>query len=359
MSKSLAQVLGYVTLTGSIQATTRGLPNPFPAGYMRGDKGKKVVGNKGKYTRYTGQRKTARLNKYGSPAKRQTLMPVGEVDVKLFHVFEELSIDPLVMKQLRSKDSYEQDRGMEEVGRQLAEYAALFSNLEIAMLAQLLKNGVHYWDAEGNLLPSSSGAVETFSYQMSANNQNQLNGLITASWALNNTDIPLQLRNLKKRSARLTGMPVRKVLYGENIPTYLAQNDFVHEFLIRNPTQNADFLQSGEIGSLFGLEWIPVYEAFYEDADGTNRDLWDADMCVFTPEPDTSWLEWLEGSYELPKSIDIVPSETVMGNFETTYGKFAYAKCGHNPPTATVYTGDTALPVLKVPDAIFQADVTP
>jgi hypothetical protein len=358
MAKSLSQILGYVTLTGTIQATTRGIPNPFPESFMT--KTQDVVGNKGKYTRFTGQRKVARLNKYGGPAHKRNLMPVGEVDIKLLHSFENISLDPLLMKALRSYDSYEQDRGIREVGRQIAELGQLYQNLRIATTAQVLGNGSLYWDGDGNLLPSSSGAIETHSFQVNANNQNQLNGIITASWALPATDIPLQLRNLKKRAAQLTGYPLKYAFYGENIPTYLTQNDYVLDYLSRNPSVNPEFLQSAEMGDLFGLTWVPVYTAFFEDQSDTNQAIWGADKVVFTPEVSADWWEVIEGSYEVPKTIDIIANaDSAMGSMDTVYGMFSYAKAEHNPPTMGVYMGDTQIPVLKVPDAIFQADVTP
>lgn len=358
MAKSLQQILGYVTLTGTIQATTRGIPNPFPEAFMT--KTQDVVGNKGKYTRFTGQRKTARLNKYGGPAYRRNLMPVGEVDVKLFHLYEKITLDPLLMKALRSYDSYEQDRGIQEVGRHVAEFGALFQNANIATTAQVLNSGILYWDADGNLLPSSSGSAESHSFNMSANNQNQLNGIITASWALPTTDIPLQLRNLKKRAAQLTGYPLKYAFYGENIPTYLTQNDYVIDYLSRNPSVNVEFLQAAELGELFGLTWVPVYTSFFEDSADTNQAIWGADEITFTPEVSADWWEVLEGSYEVPKTIDIVTSaESAMSSMDTVYGMFSYGKAEHDPPGVSVFMGDTRLPVLKVPDAIYQADVTP
>lgn len=319
-----------------------------------------VVGNRGRYTRYTGQRKTARLNKYGAPAYRRNLMPVGEVDVKLFHTYEKLNLDPLLMRQLRSNDSYELDRGIQEVGRQVAEYGALFANLSIATTAQVLRLGNLYWDADGNLLPSSSGAVESHSFQMNANNQNQLNGIIAASWALPSTDIPSHLRALKKRAVRLTGYPLKYAFYGENIPSYLTQNDYVLDYLSRNPSVSPEFLQSAELGNLFGYTWVPVYESFFEDQDATNQDLWAADAIVFTPEVSADWWEVLEGSYEVPRSIDVSGSaESIMSQMETVYGAFSYGKAEHDPPGVALYMGDTRIPTLKVPDAIFSADVTP
>jgi hypothetical protein len=359
VAKSISQILSYTTLTGSIQATTSGIPNPFPPAFFKSTK--KVTGNRGRYTRFTGERRTARSTKYGAPARNRGLRDVGEVDVKLLHTFESQTMDPLVMKQLRSKDSYELDKGLNEVSRQVTEFKRLFDNLRVAAVAQVLRNGILYFDGDGNLLPSSSGAVDSHSFQMSANNQNQLNSIITASWALNTTDIPLQLRNLKKRSRRLTGYPLKYAFYGESIPSYLTANDYVLDYLARNPTMQAKWLDSAEIpDGLFGFTWVPAYEAFYEDADGTNQDLWNGDSVVFTPEVSDDWWEFLEGSFEVPTTVNVMTdAEAAMRSLATQHGMFGYGVVTHNPPTVCGYYGDTFIPALKVPDAIFQADVTP
>jgi len=358
MAKSLQQVLGYLTLTGAVQTTTSGIPQPLPEAFMKATK--KAEGNKSRYTRVTGERRVARIAKYGSPARERGLKDVGEVDIKLIHTFEQQRFDPLVMKQLRSKDAFTQDLALDEVSRQVREFKRLFENLRIGATFSALRYGAIYYDADGNLLPTSSGAIETHDFNVSANNKDQLNGIISASWALNSTNIPLQLRNLKKRAAKLTGLPIKYALYGENIPTYMTQNDYVLDYLARNPTQNADFLQSNEIGTLFGLTWVPVYEAFFEDADGTNQDLWSADGVTFTPEVSEAWWDVIEGSYEVPTTVNVMnDAEAAMRSMSTVYGQFGFGTVGYNPPAVTGFYGDTFIPALKNPDAVYLADVTP
>jgi hypothetical protein len=359
VAKSLQQVLGYVEISGRIQATASGIPQPLPPAFLKPTRG--VIGNKARYTRYTGERRVAKLNKYGAPARRTNLRDVGEVDVRLLHSFDEQPMDAATMKYLRSPVSYEFDQGEQEVARQDREFAMKQVNLRVAATLQVLRVGKIYWDADGNLLPSSSGAVETHDFQLAANNKDQLNGIIAQSWALTSTDIPLHLRNLKKRARRLTGLPLRYAIYGENIPTYLSQNDYVLDYLARNPDMNQRWLASAEIpDGLFGFTWVPAYEAFYEDDAGTNQDLWSGDAVVFTPEVDETWWEFLEGTFPVPTTLNVqADAEAAIKSFKDVRGMFGYATVGYNPPSITTYRGDTFLPTLKVPDAVFSADVTP
>lgn len=359
--QSLQSILSYVTLTKAIQQTTSGIPSRLPEAFMKVTE--KCLGNSGRYVQYTGERRTMRLGKYGGASRAADLRDVYERDIKLLHVIESQNLKPQVFKYLRSPDSYEVDKGLFELKRQIREHAAKMKNTKIATIAQVLRTGMLYWDSDGNLLPTSSGASESHNFRVNANNQNQLNGIITASWALNTTDIPLQLRNLKKRAARLTGYPLKYVFYGENVPSYLTQNDYVLDYLSRNPRWSEKYLESahGEVpDGLFGLTWVPVYEMFYEDSAGTNQDLWSADAVVFTPEVSDEWWGMMEGSNEVPRSLNV--ARDAMGAFsdvETVYGEFMYAFPTLDPVSITSIVGATWAPLLKNVDVVFQGDCTP
>lgn len=358
MAYNLQQLLGQVTLTGLVNATTDGIPDPLS---MFDGAKRNVTGDAGRYTRVTGQRKTARTVKYGAAAVERELKDIATVDVKLMHSFEMQPIQPLVLQALRNYTSYEmQNRGSQEVARQVKHFGTLFKNLRIACKHQVLANGVIYFDGSGNLLPTSSGAVETHSFQMSANNQAQLNGILTTSWDNTSANIPAQLRALKARAAQTTGYPLKIAIYGRNVPTYLTQNDYVLDFLSRNPAWSGKYLDSnaGEIpDGLFGFKWVPAYEAFFEDQDGTNQTTWPADQVTFTPEVSGEWWEVLEGSYLVPTSIDMkADAAAAIGSMKQVHGMFSYGLCTHNPPGVATYTGDTFIYVLRNPDVIFQAD---
>lgn len=359
MAKTLEQILGYVALTGTIKATKTGVPNPFPAAFMSTTK--KTIGDSGRYTQVTGTRRTARQVMYGSPALKRELKDIASKDVKLIHTFEEQSIPPLVLQNLRNYDNYEIQRmGMEEVARQVAEFKQLFENLRISALSQALSKGAVYFDGSGNFLPTSSGAVVTVDFGVPANNLNQLNGIIAASWALTTTDIPLQLRTLKKTAAQLTGYPLKYAFYGENVPSYLTQNDYVLDYLARNPTANAEFINAGEVGQLFDLTWVPVYTSFFEDHNGSNQALFGADQVSFTPEVSPDWYEMMEGTYMVPSTLDIqTDAAASVASMKQVTGMFGYSAVTHNPPSICGYYGDTFLPIIKVPAAVFLADVTP
>jgi hypothetical protein len=358
--KTLSQLLGYVSLTGVITEVKKGIPDNLPPAFHR--VGQRVIGDSGRYTVVRGTRKVARQAMYGSPARNRELRGLKVKDVKLIHSFESITINPLHLQALRNYDNYDvQALGVQELDRQTAEFRALFDNHRLAAVYSMLSLGHIYYDNEGNLLPSSSGAAIDVDFELSANNQNQLNGIITASWALANTNIPAQIIALRQRAAQLTGYPLKYAFYGANVPTYLTQNSYVLDYLSRNPVMGAKFLETAEIpDGLFGLTWVPVYTSYFEDADGTLRSFFNADSITFTPDITPEVYELLEGSYMVPTTFDAAANlVSALNSLKTVWGMGSYAVPEHNPLSATQFAFDTFLPTWRVPDAIFVADTTP
>lgn len=366
MARSIQEILNFTSLTKSVLRTAE-LPNPFPPEFMSNTED--VIGNVARYRLSFSQRKAAPMNTYGAPAKEFELIDVGDASTKLVHNFESMTLGgqqgPILWNQLQSLDAYTRDTALGTLRHQLEQFGRTFGNHRIFMLARMLRNGVCHYDINGNPLPSSSGAVYTVTNNINANNQTSLNGIITASWALANTNIPLQLLNLRKRTKRLSGLPIELALFGENLMGYLAVNTFCQEYLSRSDKFRDVYLDAAgtELPAGFmGIpEWRYVADAFYTDIDGTNQDLWGADDITFCPKPTTGGFHSLMlGTYWCPTSLQaFADGLSAMESLKPVQGMFSYAQVGFNPPGVVHYAGDTALHVFKTPDAIFQADITP
>lgn len=364
MAKTLTDILGWETLLGIIEEKKAGIPKVLPEAFW--DITSETLGDSGTYTVFRGQRKSARVNRYGAPATRQEMLPVSEKQVKLLHVFEELSVNPLTYQKIRDYDNWRvQEKGIKELGRQMEAFAKLFMNLEINLVTSMLTLGFIYFDSLGNILPSSAGAdaTKTIDYLIAASHTGDLNGIISATWATSSTDISLQIRNLKKQSLRDTGYELTTCFYGENVPSYLAKNDYAKDWWVRNPRDNQFWLDTGEIPEgMFGIKkWVPIYKSFFEDQDGTNQSfLVDGDVIIFTPDITDDVYEFIKGSYEVPTTFQPQSNlTTAVSSLELVYGDFAYAVPTHNPVGVTTYMGFTKLPVWKVPDALYIGTSTP
>lgn len=363
MSVSLLDVLAAPSLCGVIQGTKTGIPNVFPPGFYAIDKA--VNKDTGEYTRVNGTRTTARIAAYGSPSRARNLKGLTVCPVKLLHAPEHINLNLPDFRGLLQKDSLVIDeKGVQEIGRQVRDARQNLDNLRVGALTEALFKGAIYFDDEGNLLPSSSGASITTDFAIPAGNKDQLNALgggniISASWATTSTDIHTHVVSLKQAAGRLTGYPLRHAFYGKNVPDMLVSNTTLKDFFVQNSMANTQFLSTGDIPNpLLGLSWHPAYEAFFEDADGNYQSPVGDNQVVFTPEPSVDWIGWLEGTVDIPTRLS-VSSDAVeaLSSVRSQQGMFAYATLETDPVRIKMVYGDTFLPVIKVPSAVFIATV--
>src|SRR5579883_1789714 len=176
---ALESILGVAPLTEALRVTTSGIPDPFPAELSKVKPQNRFLGDRARWRRLYGARTTAKLAAYGSGGRRVPLQQIAQQDVRMLYIALEFFIDANMLAKLTSFESYTQDEGLDFVRLQLEELGKRIHNTEIVAKATMLRYGAIYWDADGNILPSSSGATYTTSSQVGANNQNQLNGIIS------------------------------------------------------------------------------------------------------------------------------------------------------------------------------------
>lgn len=366
MAKTLEQLLGFNAMLGIVELVKSGLPTDGLLNRMLGmTRGSE--GNQGSYWRVEGTRQTSIRVAYGSPSVRRAQKGASEVPVNLLHTFEHIVHKPTTLTQLQSMDNpARQKLGQQEIDRQTGLFLQYFRNLRIAAVCSALAKGYIWFDINGNLLPSSSNAVDTIDFGIPAGNKDQLDvfgtaAIIGASWATDGTDILGDLTAIKKASIKKSGYPLRYALYGENIPEYLVSNTNIKNMIGGNPRMS-DAFSKGEIpDGLGGFTWIPAYQWFYEDTDNTLQDWWGGDTVVFIPEPARDWFEVLEGTYPVPTRLGNVSRDGVaaLGDIAEVGGAFSYATITDDPVGIKHLAGDTFLPVITSPYAVFIADVTP
>lgn len=326
-----------------------------------------VMGNTGSYVKVTSSRQIAQAVMYGAPSKNVKLQGVSKVPVTCIHSFEHIQHTPNTVMQLKSEDGGIQRMGIQTVGRQARDFALRFIRLRRAAWYQALTTGLIYLDSEGDLLPSAAGAAITINFGIPAGNKNQLNALgkgniIAASWATAGTNIPNHIAGIQMAAAQLTGYRITTAYYGKNIPGYVASNTAMKEFLKMNPPSNAAVLSGAIPDGFINLKWREAYSGLWVDGKGVSQVPWGDDMVVFTPdEADLGWWGFLEGTYPIPTDIGEMSSDVIaaLNSVQTVAGQFGYAQVTHDPVGIKQFGGDTFLPVINVPKAVFVADVTP
>ncbi len=369
MSQTIQDILGGQNLTGLIQGVKSGIPHNLPGGFLSITRN--VEGDTATYRRVEGTRQTARLAAYGSPSQRRSLSGITEVPVKLLHSHEHVIHSAGVLENLQRFDSpNHQQLGRDEVARQTQSFRRLFENLRVASVCSMLGSGKIWFDAQGNLLPDATGATVTIDYNVPADHQGQLGGIIDAGWDAAETDIIGQVIAMKAKAARDTGYPIRHAFYGRNIPGYIAGNNHAQSLIGGNPALSHAMATTGDMPAGFlDLQWHPAYDAYYLDADGQVQSFFGDDSIVFTPEPSADWYELLQGSYAIPQGVAGLNQHDPAGEtgdatgalsaLTSAYGLFSYSVLMTDPVAVKQVAGDTFLPTLKVPASIFIADVTP
>lgn len=363
---SLQQILGAPNLLGIIKTTVSGIANVWEPKFF--DVDGKCHGNTGQYVQYSGARKLSRLNNYGNPSRDRQLKELAIKPVVLMHSVENIQLKPTdYMSLLAYDDLKRQEMGLQEVKRQVKEFAVYQQNTRIASVNAMMFWDAIYWDDNGNILaPSAAGSAygTGITYGTPATNTGQgttIDGqpIITKSWSDVTADIVTQIVNLKKTAVQRTGYPLKRAKYGSNIPGYLAQNTEVQAFLARaqytKDAQGTLLLEEGEIKNFLGLEWSDGSDASFEDDNGVMQPQIGPDQVSFYPEPDSSWVGMLEGTYPVPEYANIITQIEQVATSGLPYieqpGMFSYGVQTADPMGLKLVHGDTFLPVLKVPSA--------
>jgi hypothetical protein len=366
---SINDILGAPNLCGIIQSTVSGIPNPFPPAFFTVDQ--TVDGDTGEYKVFSGSRTNATISPYGAPSKNRQLREIGVNSVKLLHSIENIVLPVKdYINLLNYNDLNKQKMGIDEVSRQIREARWTQDNLRISALTSMLFKTQIYYDVLGNLLPTSTGAQTTVNYGVPAGNQNQLdvfgtgNPAISTTWSNPAATIDKQIQALHQAAVQLTGYELKHAFYGKNVANYLTTNTNLGNYFFRSAYSpdafGPQYITTADIPNpLLGLTWHKAYQSFFVDQNGNRQTLVGDDQVVFTPDPTTAWIGFLEGTYPVPTKAGIItPAEpTVASSMEPRPGMFAYGVASADPPTAKIVYGDTFLPVLKVPSAIFVATV--
>jgi len=385
MADTLRDILGAPNLIGRIEDIVNGVPDDLlPQGFLKAER--TTIGDRAEYVRVAGTRQTATVSRYGAPSRNVAPAGVGRTPVTLLHAIESFNHDPTTLNLLIAEDQDQtrnpdtllrQQMARETIQRQLDVFNTRFANLRVSAVYSVLGTGGIAFDASGNLLPPSatmganSNAVDPInfgvpvgntcnggtSYQLSPFGTN-----IMQNWCYNSNNptpnILGQLKKIKKAARKLTGHKLKYAFYAENIPGLIAM-DPVLQAIIRGSQRVAEETITAEVPASVGqLDWRPIDQAFFVDQNGNVNDWYDPNMIVFTPEPDPSWWEVIEGTYTVPRSIQLAADlEAVLGNIQQVAGPFGYSQITTDPTGLKHIGGDTFLPILKNAAAIMQVVV--
>jgi len=371
MADTLQDILASRNLIGRVVDIVNGVPEKIlPPGFVTANR--TTEGNRGEYLRVAGTRQVATVARYGSPAMNVALPGIGSTPITLLHSFESAYHDPTTLMLLIEETGtglMRQQMAKETINRQLDVFGQRFKNLRVSSVFSALATGGIAFDSRGNLLPPdttsfliNSTAAYAVNYGIpltNCGNPQPFGTPLLKNWVYNpNTnptpDILNQLLALKEAAIELTGFPLTHAFYGKNIPRYIA-NDPVMQSIIRGSSKVAEQSLSSTIPEAVGeLKWIQSNYAHYYDQNGTMQRWIGPNQIVFTPDPSEEWYELIEGTYPVPRSVQLASDmQAVLGNIQQVAGPFSYAQITTNPVGIQHFAGDTFLPIVKNPLVVF------
>lgn len=375
MGTTLKELLAPNTILGVVDVLMGALPKDhMPAGLF-GDAGtiQPVIGDTGYIVRGAGTHRAAKQAMRGSVSRPRTISGIAKRPEALIHSAEHMEIKA---DDCRAIVDYNANPGANslavsasvarsEIARIQRQATTLSMNLRTAAVTSAFALGHIYFDGDGELLASSSGAVIDVDYGIPAANLNQVSSSISASWATASTKIVSKdLDALKLHMRKQSGRIAKHVIYGSDIKQYLMANTEAKEFMFRNMAFNQSMLGNagnGDVFQLGGLTWWPGYQGFYRNSSDTATTFLPADAIVVLPDPSPDWYQMQEGFELIPTEAfgSGMSLEDLFNNTMTRQGIFQYADGMKDPIRGKLVYGDNFLPAIHVPEAVIIADVVP
>lgn len=357
---ALQDILGWRNISESVVKVETGIPDRLPPAFSTVKED--VSGELTTWVTLRGQRQLARRGEYASPSRARSMRPIGEESARCLHFPEHVEVRHELQMRLRQHDDLLAQKMLrEELARWGADHRQLFDNTRIAVKGMMLSKGKVWFDADGSVLPTSSGADFTIDYAIPAANQNQLDGIIDQGWDDPDAPVIQHIENIRVRNIRATGRVPKHAFYGKNVARYLFQNNTLQAYWKFNSKIYEAFQATpGLVPNGFaGLDWHPMADAFFDDANDDPQAYWDDDQVTFTPEITKNVYTLYEGSILAPvRGAPTIEADLLGGvtNFQEVFGMGGYAVPQVDPVGLKLVMFDTFIPVWKNGEDMFLAD---
>lgn len=307
----------------------------------------------------------APINFRGQPAR--VLQPTGKskAELAMLNSFNVISLSMDVMQMLREPDQHIlQQRGRTEIAQQFEDFGTRHRVLKQVYVAKSFLGGAIYFNAEGEILESSSGAAITVQTGVPAINLGQLDkadfgtgsgDIVATAWDQAGAKILTQLEDLAEATEYQNTEPLRHIWLHRSNKKWLRENTEILAFYGAGQERlDKDLLSDTfEIGNFT----FHFYGGTYTAADGTTKPFIPKDQAIITPDPG-GWLAQGVGLQLIPTTLDIRGTvEEAVASWQEHWGDFAYLLCDHNPASLNMYMGFNWLFGFRNPASVFAPTV--
>ncbi len=359
---SVSDILSWVPLTSAVEVIRGGIPRPLTDKFY--ETREQFSGTVASYVNWQGTRQVARMQPANAPPQPTNKLPLSSTSVVMLSYQESMPFAEELIRWLREWEDYkpQQNMALRNIMMQGEEFGRRFENAEVAAVNGTIANGKLWFDNQGNMLPSSSGAFNTVDQFIPTNNTGTLNGLLTGSFADPNFDIVTFVsQKLKPRALLDTNYPVRTAVYGANIPGYLAINNYTKLQWGYQKEVAMAYLATGGIPKDFlGLEWINASEMYYQDASSVNQLQFPPDQITFMPEITKQTWTVYEGSTFIPTNFNPVADVgAALKSWAEKFGRWRYAYVPQGMRTLIDIAGHVFAPRFKIPGSVYLLNAAP
>ena len=322
-----------------------------------------VGGSHFAYDVFNNQRTLAKGKGFGTGPATAAPIPVGTVSGKFWRSHEQipLTYDRIFRNRpLGSGFGGEVDvRGTQYIGGQEEKMVSRFKNTREMVIAKCLVDGaigVLINGSDYELVAETTGDFD-IDFQVPTANQGNIGSIFSQDWDTNAATVAAndQLMALNAQSASDSGFPISeawvnsttwgKVQKVTQFQTLGGSANTVFSTLERTGLFGADGIgDSGFTAVLRAVPWLTwhVHDDVLSLA-GTEAPLIPDDHALFTPSPDSKWLDMGEGSELILERLDATEYEG--------FGMNGWATPAINPASLSLTMLDIFMPNPKIPNA--------
>lgn len=363
MAANIQELFSFTPLMEMVNEIEPGLPELVDKQFWTLKQN--VVGNTLAIPLGVGARNLPKLSPYMGVAKQAQKYDLSMKNAVCLHFHESMEFSQELIQMWRSFADYgvQTPRAIDIVEYQTRNFKQKFDNMRnAAVMSMLARDGNLYFDVNGNLLPTSSGATTTFSNQVPAGNSGNP-GSIFSTWN-SSADIPTQVLNFLSYAQRQTGKKITTAYYGKGVSGRLATNTNFQTYLARNygdSGYNAQYVKTGQIADgVLGLKWVPVQDSYFVDQTDTAQEFFRTDYITFAPDLKNNYA-FLEGTNPVHPDANMVnvggDATALLRGLKEISGIGSYAKCSVNPLQLQQFMFDTFAPVILTPNSWYWVNV--
>jgi hypothetical protein len=329
--------------------------------------GENVGGRFYEYDIFNATRTVASARFPGQPAKVVQPQVVGNVRFRFPRSAEHMPLDYEKIHNQRQLGSMGYDRmGGRYITQQAGYLAQKFNNLIEFKTAAMLRGQYYYTQLDNDTVEHSwdniGGASQTINFQIPASNKTNLGGIVGTSWATASSPIPADMFDINALSQQLTGLPIEWGIVGPAVWNNIVDNTDVQsqagtanaavQVIARDAFGNFD----ARLAALPWIRWRVISHGLDVFTTGsptaaTYTQVVPATAAIFIPNPDASWVQWVNGSEV------VIEGRGAGAPKSEQFGFYAYSYPSDNPATENLFALDNSMPELTVPAAVFFATV--